>query len=114
MPRRAGDQPTGFIQKYIREQDAGVTAATPRKERSPDTLPKENSAREKAEQEVFQELNFMRDLGPLSRKLTVTKDDEETKAIQETILNHFLEIDPNAKNVNDEFLLSLSGLVPPE
>lgn len=29
-------------------------------------------------------------------------------------MNHFLEIDPNAKNVNDEFLLSLSGLVPLE
>jgi hypothetical protein len=27
-------------------------------------------------------------------------------------LNHFLEIDPTAKNINDEFLLSLSGLVP--
>lgn len=27
-------------------------------------------------------------------------------------MNHFLEIDPSAKNINDEFLLSLSGLVP--
>ena len=58
----------------------------------------------------------MRDLGPLSRKFadncSTTDDDIETKAIQETILNHFLEIDPTAKNINDEFLLSLSGLVP--
>lgn len=61
---------------------------------------------------MFQEINFMRDLGPLSRKMTVTAEDAETREVQESILNHFLEIDPTAKNINDEFLLSLSGLVP--
>ena len=28
------------------------------------------------------------------------------------MLNHFVEIDPSQKNINDEFLLSISGSVP--
>jgi hypothetical protein len=76
--------------------------------------------------EIYQDVNFMRDIGPLSRRLNLmTKDfknDEnhkEVRQLQKRILNHFVEIDPalissnpTQKNLNDEFLLALSGQVP--
>lgn len=74
----------GFIQNFVKDQEP---QRTPLKEHSPETIP-EKSTRDKGVDEVFQELNFMRDLGPLSRKfahsrtnMAVTDDDLETKAI---------------------------------
>ena len=69
----------------------------------------------------------MRDIGPLSRRLNLMSKDfrndenyKEVRQLQKRILNHFVEIDPTLvssgssaqKNLNDEFLLALSGQVP--
>lgn len=76
--------------------------------------------------EIFQDVNFMRDIGPLSRQLNLIskefkdgKDYDQIRQLQKRILNHFIEIDPafvhggpTQKNLNDEFLLALSGQVP--
>lgn len=60
----------------------------------------------------------MRDLGPLSRRLNIMSKEfkgenyKQIRQLQKKIINHFVEIDPAHKNLNDEFLLALSGQVP--
>ena len=61
---------------------------------------------DEAQAEVFQDINFMRDLGPLSRRLNLPS--KLSDKLQQQVFN-FIEIDPQSKNLNDEFLLSLSG-----
>ena len=36
----------------------------------------------------------------------------QVRQLQKKIINHFVEIDPSQKNLNDEFLLALSGQIP--
>ena len=77
------------------------------------------STKEHEQGEVFQDINFLRDLGPLSRKLSLvskkpkSKEYKDVRALQKKIMNHFVDLEPNQKNLNDEiFLLALSGQVP--
>ena len=77
------------------------------------------STKEHDQAEVFQDINFLRDLGPLSRKLSLVskkpkcKEDKDVRALQKKIMNHFVDLEPSQKNLNDEiFLLALSGQVP--
>lgn len=37
---------------------------------------------------------------------------KQIRQLQKKIINHFVEIDPSQKNLNDEFLLALSGQIP--
>lgn len=70
------------------------------------------------------DVNFFRDLGPLTRKLNMFSrdssgyppNDEEykkTRQLQKKVLNHMIDLEATQKNLNDDaFLLALTGQVP--
>jgi len=55
--------------------------------------------KQKEGEEIFLDINFFRDLGPLSRKLnlvtknTKSKEGKETRKQQKKILNHLIDFD---------------------
>jgi hypothetical protein len=82
--------------------------------------PAPTSKEQNEHNEIYSEINFFRDLGPLSRKLIMYKtgqkkslEQKQIRNLQKKVLNHFIELEPSQKNLNDDvFLLALSGQVP--
>eukprot|EP00347_Sterkiella_histriomuscorum_P013263 403365389 len=65
------------------------------------------------EQIELADMNFFRDLGPLSRELSIPKDSKLQRKIQKKVLENYIEIEPFQQNLSDDmYLLALSGLVP--
>ena len=84
------------------------TANKSQSQQEPSTTPgKDNEV-----PEVFLDINFYRDLGPLSRQI-LAKNDKQTRKTQKRILNHLIDLEPSQKNFYDDvFMLALSGQVP--
>lgn len=67
---------------------------------TPGLPPSQTPIKDQETAEIFQDINFMRDLGPLSRKLAlVTRANKdapgykEVRQLQKKILDHFIEVD---------------------
>ena len=77
------------------------------------------TAKDQENQDIFLDINFFRDLGPLSRQLNLippkpkSKEQKELRNLQKKVLNNMIDLEPSQKNINDDvFLLALSGQVP--